>query len=259
MKKIFLILICILFVSCNFEKKDKKSRFDNISKKDTTCLKDVENAKVDIKKGKLIYCHTMGGLLYHGLRSEKEATLVFKQNNIEFKGIVVSDLVDENQTHCYCSFMKEKIIEKYGEKFIDSILTVSDKLYVKNITNDTLYYANCDKRPNYPNDKSDYQDEFSDVLQKEVETKITYPKDYKNRKNINDSAYAFVDIRFYVNKKGKATIANFNFIYDLQTNHKFDKELKEEIKKYLKTENWKPAQIRGKNVNSDMVFRYELK
>ncbi|MEN2402464.1 hypothetical protein GKZ90_0021925 [Flavobacterium sp. MC2016-06] len=259
MKKIILILISITLVSCDFAKKQNKSKFDHISEKDTTCLNDIIEAKNDIQKGKLVYCHTMGGLLYHGLRSEKELTLVLKRNNIEFRGIVVSDVEDKNQTHCYCSFMREMISEKYGKKFIDSILTVSDKLYLKNSVNDTLYYADCDIRPKYPNDTSKYQDDFSIVLQKEVETKITYPKDYKKRRINNDSAYAFVDIRFYVNKKGKATIANFNFQFDLQTNHKFDKELKEEIKKYLKTEKWKPAQIRGQNVNSDMVFRYELK
>jgi hypothetical protein len=253
-KKIILILICLTFISCDLKK--NKSKFDNISEKDTTCLNDIKKAKIDIKKGKLVYCYTMGGLLYHGLRSEKELTLVLKQNNIEFRGVIVSDVEYENQTHCYCSFMEEKIIEKYGKKFIDSILDVSDKLYLKNSINDTLYYADCDTRPNYPNDNSKYQDEFSEVLQKELETEIVYPKGYIKKRKNDDSA--FVDIHFYVNKKGESKIEGFWFIFDIKTNHKFEKDLKKQIKKYLKTENWKPAQIRGQNVNSDMDFRFEL-
>jgi len=257
MKKIILILICLTLFSCDFVKKESKSRFDNISEKDTTCLNGIKEAKIDIQKGKLVYCYVMGGLLYHGLRSEKELTLVLKQNNIEFRGITVSDVVDPNQTQCYCPFMEEKISEKYGKKFIDSILDVSDKLYLKNSINDTLYYADCDKRPNYPNDNSEYQDDYSDVLQKEVETKMIYPKGYIKRRKNDD--YAFVDIRFYVSKKGESKALNFNFLTNIETNHKFKKELEKEIKKYLKTENWKPAQIRGENVNSDMNFRFQLK
>lgn len=261
MKKIILILINSILVSfvvsCDFITKQNKSKFDNISKKDTTCLNDIKKAKTDIQKGKLVYCYTMGGLLYHGLRSEKELTLVLKRNNIEFIGVVVSDIDNPNQTECYCSFMEEKIIEKYGKKFIDSILDVSDKLYLKNNKNDTLYYTDCDKRPNYPNDVSEYQDEFSEVLQKELETEIVYPKGYIKRRKNDESA--FVDIHFYVNKKGEAKILNFWFMFDVKTNHKFKREIETEIKKHIKTENWKPAQIRSENVNSDMNFRFQLK
>ncbi|HQF10670.1 MAG TPA: hypothetical protein PKV22_00145 [Paludibacteraceae bacterium] len=259
MKKISLILICLAFISCDFGKKQNKSKFDNISKKDTTCLNDIKEAKIDIQKGKLVYCYTMGGLLYQGLRSEKEAALVFKQNNIEFRGVMVSDLVNENQTHCYCPFMEEKIVEKYGEKFVDSLLNIADEKYLINHINDTMYYADCDRRPNYPNDKDDSNDDHSIVLQNELEKKITYPKGYIKIKNKTYEDSAFVDILFYVNKKGEAKIQGFWFNFDIKANTKFKSYLESEIKKYIKTENWTPAQIRGKNVNSDMNFRYELK
>lgn len=239
------------------QKKQNKSRFDTISKKDTTCLNDLKEAKTDIQKGKLVYCYTMGGLLYHGLRSEKELTSVLKQNNIEFRGVAVSDIVYENQTHCYCEFMEEKIVEKYGKKFIDSLKDISEKIYLKRITNDTIYYADSDKRPNYPNDNDEYQDDFSEVLQKEIQDKITYPKGYIKRRNRNDSAY--VNIRFYVSKKGEAKILGYWFEFDVKSNYDFKRDLEAEIKKYIKTENWKPAQIRGENLNSDMLFRLQLK
>jgi hypothetical protein len=106
---------------------------------------------LDIQKGKLIYCYNIGSLTYHSFRSEKELTSILQQINIEFRNVASSDIVYENQTHCYCAFMEEKIQEKYGKRFIDSILFLSDKLYFKNSINDTLYYADCDKYPNYPN------------------------------------------------------------------------------------------------------------
>jgi len=257
MKKIILIVISLILVSCDFVKKQNNSRFDSISEKDTTCLNDVKEAKKDIQKGKLVYCYVMGGLLYHGLRSEKELTSVLKQNNIEFRGIIVSDIVYKDQTHCYCEFMEEKIVEKYGKKFIDSLKDISEKMYLKRIVNDTIYYADSDKYPNYPNDNDEHQDEFSEVLQKEVEAKITYPKGYIERRKNDDSA--FVDIRFYVNKKGEAKILSFWFVFDVKSNYDFKRDLEAEIKKYIKTENWKPALILGENVNSDMIFRFFLK
>jgi len=257
MKKIILILIGLTLVSCDFVKKQNKSKFDNISEKDTTCLNDIKDAKLDIQKGKLVYCYNLGSITHHSLRSEEELTSILKQINIEFRNVASSDIDYENQTHCYCEFMKEKITEKYGEKIIDSILVLSEKLYLKNSINDTLYYADCDKRPNYPNDNSEYQGEFSEVLQNELEKKITYPKGYIKKPNRNFSA--FVDIYFYVNKKGEAKIQSFWFNFDIKTNNKFKNYLESEIKKYIKTENWTPAQIIGENVNSDMNLRFYLK
>lgn len=212
---------------------------------------------MDIQKGKLVYCYDVGSLTYHSLRSEKELTSILKQINVEFRNVAYSDLVYENQTHCYCEFMEEKIKEKYGQRFIDSILVLSDKLYLKNSINDTLYYADCDKYPNYPNDNSEDQDEYSEVLQNELEKKIIYPKGYIKKKKHDDSA--FVDIQFYVNKKGEAKILSFWFIFDIKINDKFKRDLEAEIKKFIKTENWTPAQIRGENVNSDMNLRFHLK
>lgn len=259
MKKIFTILICLIFISCDFEKKQSKSKFDNISKKDTTCLNGINEAKIDIQKGKLVYCYTMGGLLYHGLRSEKEITLLLKQNKIEFKGVIASDIKHENQTHCYCPYMEENIIEKYGKKFIDSLLNIADEKYLMNHINDTMHYGDCDKWPKYPNDKNDSNDEYSIVLQNELEKKIIYPKGYIKIKNKTYEDSAFVDIRLNVNKKGEAKILSFWFLFDVKTNDKYKKDLETEIKKHIKTENWSPAKIRGVNVNSDMNLRFHLK
>jgi hypothetical protein len=152
--------------------------------------------------------------------------------------------------------MEEKIVEKYGEKFVDSLLNIADEKYLINHINDTMYYADCDRRPNYPNDKYDGGDWYSKVMNNDIDKSIVYPKEYI--KKPNDDSTAFVDIGFYVNKKGQAKIRNFWFHFDVIANNKFKSNLESEIKKNIKTENWTPAQIRGKNVNSDMVFRYQL-
>jgi len=153
--------------------------------------------------------------------------------------------------------MQEKINELYGKKFIDSLLNIADKKYIINHINDTMYYADCDRRPNYPTDTDDSSDEYSEVLQSEIDKILIYPKDYIKRPNYDVSA--FVNISFFVDKFGNAKITSFWFLFDIQSNHKFEKYFENELNKIIKTKDWTPAQIRKQNVNSDMVMRYEFK
>lgn len=258
MKTLLFIFLCITLTSCKFENKPKDSFSESVSQADTTCLKEIAEAKNDLEKGKLTYCHYSGNLIHHYLRSEKELIELLKENNIDFRNEGSSCIKYKNQTeHCYCKLMEEKINEKYGEKFVDSLLNIADEKYLNKHINDTMHYAECDIRPNYPNDKDDSDDEYSDVMQNEIDNSIIYPKDYIQKSN-NDVS-AFVDIFFYVDKYGNAKIRHFGFIFDTESNHKFEKYFESELIKIIKTKEWKPAQMRKQKVNSDMVMRYWFK
>lgn len=255
MKTIFFIFLCTTLISCKFESKPQSSFIESVKQSDTTCLKEISEAKKEIKKGKLTYCHYSGNIYNHYLRSEKELIEELKYNNIDFRNEGSSCVVYKNQTeHCYCKLMKENINQKYGEKFVDSLLNIADEKYLSKHIYDTMYYAKCDKRPNYPNDKDDSLDEYSEVMQKEIDDTINYPKGYIQRPN-NDVS-AFVDISFFVDKDGNAKITYFSFYFGIKSNHKFEKYFESELKKIIKTKEWKPAQMRNRNVNSDMVLRY---
>lgn len=258
MKTYLFIFLCIALTSCRFERKPKGLFFEFVSQSDTTCLKDISEAKEDLRKGKLTYCHYSGNIYSTYLRSEKEVIELLKENNIDFRNEGSSCIVFEDQTqHCYCKLMEEKINQKYGEKFIDSLLNIADEKYVNKHINDTIYYAKCDKRPNYPNDKDDSDDEYSEVMQSQIDKTIVYPKGYIKRPNYDASA--FVDISFYVDKFGNAKITYFGFIFDNKSNHKFEKYFESELNKIITTEGWKPGVMRNQNVNSDMVLRYWFK
>lgn len=255
MKTIFFIFLCTTLISCKFESKPQSSFIELVKQSDTTCLKEISEAKKEIKKGKLTYCHYSGNIYNHYLRSEKELIEELKYNNIDFRNEGSSCVVYKNQTeHCYCKLMKENINHKYGKKFVDSLLNIADEKYLSKHIYDTMYYAKCDKRPNYPNDKDDSLDEYSEVMQKEIDDTINYPKGYIQRPN-NDVS-AFVDISFFVDKDGNAKITYFSFYFGIKSNHKFEKYFESELKKIIKTKEWKPAQMR--NRNSDMVLRYDF-
>jgi hypothetical protein len=249
----FLTVVLTTLYSCNRTTK-QKSRFDNISNADTTCLKEIAKAKADIQKGKLTFCHFAGSMLYEPLRSGDEMDSLLKTFGINYKEEITSDVIIENQTQgCYCDFMKEQIDKKFGKTFIDSLLNVSDSLYVQNNINDTFYYANCDTRPNYPSDTDTNPDEYSEIFQSDFDKSIKYPAGYIKRPNYDSSAFA--DVHLYVDKIGQAVITGCWFVFDIKENHKYEKYFEREIAKALKKTGWTPATIRNQKVNSDMIMR----
>src|SRR5690606_31339506 len=208
----------------------------------------------DVQKGKLTFCHFAGNMLYEPLRSGNEMDSLLNNFGIGYKEEMTSDVIFEGQTQgCYCDFMKEQIDNKFGKTFIDSLLNVSDSLYVQNNINDTFYYANCDTRPNYPTDTDMHPDEFSEIFQKDFEKSIKYPAGYIKRPNYDSSA--FVDVHLYVDKSGNAVITGYWFLFDMKTNHKYEKHFEREIQKIMRNKGWTPATIRNQKVNSDMVMR----
>jgi len=251
MRILLLLTPFILVISC---KKRQSSRFDNISQIDTTCLKALKKAKTDIKNGKLTYCHHAGSLLYISLRSSHELDSLLNLSGLNYTEQMTSDVVYTDQTQgCYCDYMNEMIETKYGKAFIDSLLNLSDSLYVQNNIADTFYYANCDTRPNYPGDTDTYQDEFSRVFQEDLEKVLKYPTGYVKRPN--DDSSAFVNVDLYVDKDGNADITGYWFLFDMKHNHKFEDYFKQVISQAMRKTGWTPATIRHQMVNSDMVMR----
>ncbi|MDJ1506015.1 hypothetical protein [Xanthocytophaga agilis] len=248
-----LIVGLVAFYSCNSTSKPQ-SQFENIPSTDSTCLKEVRNAKADIRKGKLTFCHFVGMLVKKSSRSDQEMDSLLTLFGINHQAELVSDVVMEGQTDgCYCGFMREQIDQKFGKTFIDSLLTVSDSLYVQNHIHDTMYYASCDTRPNYPSDTTSYEDEFSERFQNDLDQRLIYPVGYSKRAN-NDSP-AFVDVYLYVEKSGNASITGYRFVFDMKTNHKYETYFKSKIEEAIRIKGWTPATIRKQKVNSDMVMR----
>lgn len=254
MKAVFGLILITCFVSCKYNKDLGR----NVDSRDTTCIKELAKAEDDFAVNKLTYCHYIGNIIRHELRSQKEMTQLLKKYNIDFTNKGSSCIVYEDQSeYCYCEFMESKIKKRFGEKFIDSLLVEADELYLKNNIDSTFYYANCDSRPMYPGDKDSSPDEQSDVLQKEIDAVLTYPVGYVKRPNYDVSA--FTNVSFDVDKQGNAKITSFGFIFDNKANEKFIPYLEKEITSIIKKNEWQPATIRGIKVKSDMVLRIYLK
>lgn len=233
-----------------------KSRYDNIPLEDRQCHDELAKARSDIAKGRLIYCHHTGSLLYNRLRSEKELTELLSEHGVGFKEEMTSDVIMEGRTQwCYCGLMEEQIAAKFGEHFMDSLIDVSDEWFVKNaISNgDTIHYVECDVRPRYPGDDT-YPDDRSDSLQADIERSLQYPPGYLKRSDHNTTA--FVDLTFFVDTLGKASIIHYRSIFGMKENHRFDDHFEREIDRLARKAGWVPAMIRGRKINADMVYRF---
>ena len=214
-----------VLTACN--NSSPKVEIIKISQSDTTCINAINKAKADIGNGNLSYCHGHKILNFSGLRSHFELDSLLRSQGINthvnYSDIVSTDKVYEGQTQgCYCDYMRYYIDKKNGKYFIDSLIEVSDSLFLVNNINDTLYSPVWDTKPNYPSslDTVDLRD-FSETLQEDIDSILIYPKGYKSRPNVSTNAY--VDINFVVDKSGHAAISSFYFTFDLKGNLKYKK------------------------------------
>lgn len=229
MKAVFGLILITCLVSCKYNKDLGR----DVDSRDTTCIKELEEAERDFAANKITYCHYIGNLIFNDLRSKKEMTQLLEKYKIDFRNEGSSCIVYEDQSeYCYCEFMESKIKKRFGDKFIDSLLVEADELYLKKNIDSTFNYFICDSRPMYPGDMDYSRDEQSDVLQKEIDAVLTYPEGYVKRPNYDVAAY--VNVSFDVDKQGNAKITYFHFVFDNKANEKFISYLEKQITSNIK-------------------------
>ncbi|OQP59609.1 hypothetical protein A3860_36630 [Niastella vici] len=257
MRQIFFAGFCILaFGSCT--NSDKKSKFDNISSTDTTCIKAVKRAKEDISKGELSFCYHTGSLLYEPVRCEEEIDSILTLLGIGYRNVMTSDVVYEGQTQgCYGDYMNEVILRRFGNHFIDSIMYKADSIFVSKNPNKVFNYHDCDTDPVFPGDSSDDNRNFNPGLQIAFDSKVTYPEGYI-RKTPNDKL-GFVNLNLLIDKQGNAEIQQFSFVFDNDKNLQFQKHFKNIYEPIIKGTKWIPATIKKQNVSSTITAFVYLK
>lgn len=258
MKAVTKILVLIILIASCRQSSKKVSRFEDVSKSDATCLKELEKAKNDFRKGKLIYCNY---IQFPRLRSEIEMVALLEKYNISFKNEVASDLVIEGKTDgCYCGYMQEQIESKYSKKFIDSILYIADSIYILKNLDKTYDYSDWDKPPVFPGDKELDPTNHSG-LQSEFENLIAYPRNYKYKADGN--SMAMIKIYLDIDEQGNASIDDHEFIFwNSKTKEEdYNKDINKAFEKIfiplIEHTKWTPAKIKSFDVKSKSeIFIY---
>lgn len=252
-KALGLIIIFFAMTSC---RQATESSFDNILKTDTVCIKELIKAKKDLSESKMFYCD------YAFLpRHESEMTALLKQFNIHYKFSVTSDVIVTGHTNdCYCDYMREQIDSKFGKKFIDSLLYISDSTYISKNLDRTYEYSEWDIPPIFPGDNEPDVTNHSG-LQKVFEKQFIYPKNYRFKSS--DTSFAMVKVFVDIDNKGIAKVDScwFHF-WDHKTKEEdFNKSvwpaLEKTFRSIIEQTHWTPAKIKSFDVKSkNEIFVY---
>lgn len=132
MKKILLLILSILLISCNARKVDKKDREEEIKKKEivektdstkvnetttinTDILKKLSDIGLEIQSDGNPYTLDLGGIKYEG-----SATIIYRDKSSENKETVVKTIVRDSVVVTYVNEIREEESEvKESEKHSD--------------------------------------------------------------------------------------------------------------------------------------------
>lgn len=261
--QILLLTLTLTVSACNYKK--RKSVEDNVHPSDTTCINEIAKAKNDIQNNKLVYCHYVGNIVWQALRAENEMQILLKQKGIEYQNEPSPCVIEDNRNyHCYCECMQEKINEKYGTTFTDSLLYIADSLWIlKNrdrVFESGSRSSSWDMPALYPGDSTDDHTNHSG-LQKAFDKLVNYPPDYRSKQDEN--SMAMFQIFIFIDENGKAKVTDTQFvIWDSSTKEEgYNKQYWDYFKSIaiplIEKTTWKPATIKNISVKSkNTIFIY---
>lgn len=256
MKYLFTIALSIFFFTCAEKKqepvvvrqKPPQMTFyvDNPKPNDSLCISEIERAKKDIKKGKIVFSHSRG-FGFGSIRYEHELREICKKIGLEFELELFGCVIYKDQTQgCYGEYMDKVLIERSGRDFKDKIHEMADNLFLYNIVknNTTVQYWDCDERPRLPTEFKRTSDQLPSLYQSEIELKDD---------GSNYGGYPFFDLGFIVEKD--SSISNFctrSYVAHNDANIKHEDELYLMVKDHIITNypTWIPGKIGGKQVRT---------
>jgi hypothetical protein len=256
---IFLLTI-FLFACGQKNPKDKEAQIASIDRPenqlekyiqkpvntDSMCIKDIERAKNDISKGRIVFCYPMG-FGSHNLRQEKQLRELCKRYRLIFNYEVFSDFIIEGQTQgCYGAYMDKIIASKFGADFKQDLLEKADSILLA--ANDTIVYYKCDKQPQIPG-----KDDYETTLEAKVPERIS-----KQLKADKEGDLPFMDIGFYIDKSGNASGYFLNYFMDAdsKSNQKYKNELFNlGVEQLKEIKHWETGIVKGQKVNTENNVR----
>ena len=242
----------LLFSKFKFYNKKRIDRYKYFQSKDSLCTFQIQKAAKDIINNIYIFSYLNKSIYF---RNEKEFIQLLSQNGIVYKKNFYS-CSPPNNRNCYQECMNDFLINRYGYKFFDSLLRVSDSLMIKN--NPSKYFSNsvCDKRSSIFN-KSwiTFEDYLNTTLPLKDFEEITIIDEEK----IVTKYHPFMDIDFKVDTLGRTSDFRLNNYYSKDKfNDKFKKQMFEEAVNYIRFQQWQPGEILGKKVNTENNLRIQF-
>jgi hypothetical protein len=254
---LILTSLCACLQNTSIEKACERERIvyvNNPDPKDSLCIGEIQRAKADIHKRKIVFTQTVG-FAYGHMRYEDELRVLCKENGLELDFDLISCIVVEGQTQgCYGDYMDEVIFKKFGHDFKESLHRQADSLFLINTNkkNRAVEYWDCDDRPRLPGETKRTNDYLPDIhiTASGVELKG------------NKGLWPFFDLGFIVEKD--STLSGFyvrNFVAEQKENEKYKDKLFAIAVEHIKTNYpvWIPGKIKGVPVRINNNVRIFLK
>lgn len=254
------LFLCIIFLfSCKAKKQNfVKSEYEPIAgismqmekeeKKywDSLCNAETNNALKDIKKDQLFYTHIYG--MVEMYRSDVEMDSLLNKYSIKIKQSAYYCMAPISKQNCYANVMNSEIAKRFGNAFIDSLRKKAEIIYVKKNKDKIFSFEECDMNSRYA--KSNDYNEALDLVRDDFWKVTEYPVDFAYRKE--KDLYSHMEANFILYKNGNISEPEIEIDFHNESNYQFSGYFMNELKKFVKKSNWKPATSFGIPVNSEM-------
>ncbi len=206
---------------------------EQIDRNNELCVAEIERARLDAMKGKLVYSK------YEGMkirRHDEELKELLKKFNIAYEPLGMNCTGELN---CYGLYMDSLITEKYGVNFISSLSQIADHMFEARWATKTYEYWHVDVEPKYGKVPPD-----TFIL-----SKLNLPVGWDYEPMQSERQY--IEAEFVVDTTGAVSnIKVGDFGYNLKySNNKFLSHLKKQIKSIIEEmKPWEPAMFNSHKV-----------
>jgi len=247
-----LLFLCFIYNSCNLsntpsDNGENLGVFKPIGKyytdfNDDICKNQIENAKNDVKNGKLVYENSSGWTI---IRYDDEMEEILNGYGIEYIDIGPNCTIMQE---CYAYYMDSIIVQRFGTNFIRQIEKRADSLFLSRW--ETKIYDSWDL-----DTKTVYKEGDAEI---HVEQKIKFPPSWDTIPMKFERQFVTLDV--FINNEGKLTHWEFDDFYNLKkTNERFLPEIKSQVRQIIvKMNEWHPGILMDKKVNSTTWLDIDL-
>jgi len=254
---LLVIFICLITFHFSFgQKKQTKVARDERNKLSLASQINMDVRKQAFKELTDFYPDTNKFVLidyvFKQYRCEKELNMLLAKYNMTIDSVfyyynrTVNHFEDEDEIAAKTAKMEARIVQKYGENFIDSLVKIADRQYVMSNSDKIYDYYDCDTVPIYA--KSKYYRQSNTDYKKDFWSKVKYPKDYIFR--AEQELYSHIEADFILDKKGQVSTIKTRLSFHNTFNTRFESYFRKKLIRFIKKSKWKPATSAGMIVNS---------
>ncbi len=207
------------------------------------CKLQIDSAKIDVEKGRLVYEDYKGG--WSIIRYDDEMEEILKEYGIEYEVTGPNCMLEQD---CYGYYMDSVIHQKFGKEFIKQIEKEADSLFSSKWETKTYDNWDIDEPPFYKGGDAE----------KYIRNKVRDPSNWDTIPIEFERQFLIVEAS--IDNNGNLRSWEFDDFYNLkESNEQFLPKIKEEINQIIKEMTyWEPGKLMGKKVNSRIWLDIDL-